>query len=140
MVSRLQAYAAGVTRAEVRAQLAARRWQALGSQSLITYTGPPTQAAREWAAVFEAGPRAFLDGASSLVAAGLAKFDVKRIRVSVPAWGSGATRTRASTSGRRGGGGPTTWRAAAAYPAAATRSQRCGEHCGRGPTPRPLSC
>jgi len=38
----------------------------------------------EWAAVFEAGPRAFLDGASSLVAGGLKKFDVEVVRVSVP--------------------------------------------------------
>ncbi len=34
--------------------------------------------------MFEAGPRAFLDGASSLRAGGLKKFDVDRIRVSVP--------------------------------------------------------
>jgi very-short-patch-repair endonuclease len=34
--------------------------------------------------VFEAGPRAFLDGASALIAAGLTKFEVDRIRVSVP--------------------------------------------------------
>jgi very-short-patch-repair endonuclease len=34
--------------------------------------------------VFEAGPRAFLDGVSSLVASGLRKFDDPTIRVSVP--------------------------------------------------------
>lgn len=84
VVSRPQLYAAGVTRAEVRANLRAGRWQALGSQSVITYTGDPTSRSREWAAVFEAGPRAFLDGASSLVAGGLRKYDVDRIRVSVP--------------------------------------------------------
>ena len=84
VLSRPQAYAAGVTRAEVRANLRARRWQALGSQSLLTYTGEPTLASRHWAAVFEAGPRAILDGASALVASGLTKFDESRIRVSVP--------------------------------------------------------
>lgn len=84
VLSRLQLYAAGVTRSEVRANVRARRWQPLGSQSILTYTGPPTPAARHWAAVFEAGPRAFLDGASALVAAGLTKFEVDRIRVSVP--------------------------------------------------------
>lgn len=84
VVSRPQLYADGVTRAEVRANLRAGRWQALGSQSLLTYTGEPSAGSREWAAVFEAGPRAFLDGASALVAAGLKKFDVDRIRVSVP--------------------------------------------------------
>jgi very-short-patch-repair endonuclease len=34
--------------------------------------------------VFQGGPRAHLDGASALIAAGLQRFDVPRIRVSVP--------------------------------------------------------
>ena len=84
VVSRLQVYALGVTRSEVRAQLRARRWRRLGSQSIALFTGEPPPVARHWAAVFEAGPRAFLDGASSLVAGGLAKYEVSRIRVSVP--------------------------------------------------------
>ena len=84
VVSRIQAYAAGVTRAEVRANVAAARWQAVGRQSLVVYGGPLTEASREWAAVFEAGPRAFLDGASSLRAGGLKKYVIERIRVSVP--------------------------------------------------------
>jgi len=84
VVSRPQLYAAGVTRAEVRANLRAGRWQAVGSQSLVTYTGELSPRSRDWAAVFEAGPRAFLDGVSSLVAGGLTKFDTDRIRVSVP--------------------------------------------------------
>lgn len=37
-----------------------------------------------WAAVFQGGPRACLDGASALVAAGLERFEVDRVRVSVP--------------------------------------------------------
>lgn len=82
--SRQQLYAAGVTRAEVRANLRAGRWQRIGRQSVATFTGEIPQAAMEWAAVFEAGPRAFLDGASSLIAGGLKKYDVDRIRVSVP--------------------------------------------------------
>ena len=84
VVSRRQAYALGLTRSELRAQLRARRWRRVGSQSIALFTGEPTQAACEWAAVFEAGPRAFLDGASSLVAGGLTRYDVARIRVSVP--------------------------------------------------------
>ena len=84
VVSRVQLYAAGVTRAEVRANIRAGRWQRWGSQSVLVFTGDPPQAARHWAAVFEAGPRAFLDGASALEAAGLTKFSVDRIRVSVP--------------------------------------------------------
>lgn len=37
-----------------------------------------------WAAVFQGGPRAQLDGASALVAAGLERFAPERVRVSVP--------------------------------------------------------
>ncbi len=47
-------------------------------------TGPLTRQQQLWAAVFEAGPRAFLDGASALEAAGLERFKTDRIRVSVP--------------------------------------------------------
>jgi very-short-patch-repair endonuclease len=87
VVSRRQVYAAGITRWEVRANLHARRWRSFGRQSLVTYTGPLTDRSREWAAVFEAGPRGFLDGASSLKAGGLRNFDVEKIRVSVPRGG-----------------------------------------------------
>jgi very-short-patch-repair endonuclease len=74
----------GVTRSQVRANVRARRWRRVGSQSISLTTGPLTRSAQEWAAVFEAGPRAFLDGVSSLVASGLRKFDDPTIRVSVP--------------------------------------------------------
>lgn len=84
VVSRRQIYAAGITRWEVRANVVARRWQTFGRQSIVTFTGPLTDQSRDWAAVFEAGPRGFLDGASSLRAGGLKAFDVERIRVSVP--------------------------------------------------------
>lgn len=84
IVSRRQVYAAGVTRWEVRAELVAGRWQRTGRQTLSLVTGPLTQPATHWVAVLEGGPRAFLDGASSLVAGGLRKFDTDVVRVSVP--------------------------------------------------------
>ncbi len=84
VLSRPQLYAAGVTRWEVVAHVRAGRWQTIGTQSVATFTGELTQAAREWAAVFEAGPRAFLDGASSLIAGGLERYEASMIRVSVP--------------------------------------------------------
>jgi very-short-patch-repair endonuclease len=84
VVSRIQVYDAGLTRAEVTANIRAGRWQTLGSQSIVTYTGPPSGEAKQWAAVFEAGPRAFLDGVSALQAAGLERFQQDTIRVSVP--------------------------------------------------------
>jgi very-short-patch-repair endonuclease len=84
VVSRRQVYAAGITRWEVRANLRARRWRTWGSQSLVVFTGPLPDQARRWAAVFEAGPRAFLDGVSALHEAGLQRFQHDVIRVSVP--------------------------------------------------------
>lgn len=84
VVSRRQVYAIGVTRGEVRAQVKARRWQRIGTQSIAIHTGPLTALARQWAAVLEAGPRAHLDGASALIASGLQNYTEARIRVSVP--------------------------------------------------------
>ena len=46
-----------------------------------------------WAAVFQGGPRAHLDGVAALVAAGLERFECDRIRVSVPR-GARVRRTR----------------------------------------------
>ena len=56
VVSRRQVYAAGLTRAEVLANVKAGRWQRLLSQSIYVHTGPVPDAAFLWAAVFEAGP------------------------------------------------------------------------------------
>lgn len=84
VVSRTQAYAAGLTRAEVRAQVKARRWQRVWSRSLCLHTGEVPVTGRQWAAVFEGGDRAMLDGAASLVASGLTHYDVETSRVSVP--------------------------------------------------------
>jgi very-short-patch-repair endonuclease len=83
-VSRVQLCAMGVPRGAVRANVRARRWRRVGSQSISVTTGPLTREAQEWAAVFEAGPRALLDGASALVASGLRSFTMSTIRVSVP--------------------------------------------------------
>lgn len=84
IVSRRQLYALGVTRAELRANLAADRWARIGRQSICVHRGPLTQRAQHWAAVFEGGPRAYLDGGSALIEAGLESFAMDRIRVSVP--------------------------------------------------------
>ena len=84
VVSRIQAYDAGLTRGQLRAQVRARRWRRVGSQSLALTTGLIPLDGLRWAAVFEAGPRAHLDGVSSLLASGLEHFTADRIRVSVP--------------------------------------------------------
>lgn len=84
MISRRQFAELGITRWQIRADIRAGRWRAVGRQSVVTHTGPLPVAARHWVAVFEAGPRAFLDGPSALLAAGLTGYDVDSIRVSVP--------------------------------------------------------
>ena len=84
IISRTQLSAVGATRAEVRAQVRARRWRRVGSQCVSMTTGGLTREAQLWAAVFEAGPRAFLDGPAALEAAGLERYHSDRIRVSVP--------------------------------------------------------
>ena len=84
VVSRRQVYAQGMTRGEVRAQVRAARWRRVGSQSLAVRTGGLSTDGQLWASVFEAGPRAFVDGASALVAAGLEHYTQATIRVSVP--------------------------------------------------------
>jgi hypothetical protein len=71
VLGRRQAYRLGVTRWQVAAQLRARRWRRTGPQTVMVTTGPVSPAARRWIAVLEVGPRAALDGISSLQVAGL---------------------------------------------------------------------
>lgn len=84
ILSRRQLYQLGLTRSEVRANVRAGRWRRVGRQCVCVHTGPLSQSARHWVAVLEAGPRAYLDGASALVEAGLQHFTATSIRVSVP--------------------------------------------------------
>ncbi len=84
MLSRRQLYAAGITRWEVRAQVRASRWQTIGDQSVALHSGEVSELGLRWAAVFQGGPRARLDGVSALIACGLKRFSEDRIRVSVP--------------------------------------------------------
>jgi very-short-patch-repair endonuclease len=84
VLSRPQLYAVGVTRWEVRGQVRARRWQLIGDQSVLLHNAQISPAGERWAAVFQGGPRACLDGGSALVAAGLERYEPARVRVSVP--------------------------------------------------------
>jgi very-short-patch-repair endonuclease len=84
VVSRQQVYALGIHRGEVRAQVRAQRWRKVGRHSLCTHRGPLLLEARHRIAVIEGGPRAFLDGGSALIAAGLKGFTMDEVRVSVP--------------------------------------------------------
>ena len=71
IVSRQQLYAAEMTRHQVRAHLAARRWRRTGRQTIAVTTGPLTERASWWVAVFEVAPGCALDGVTALLAAGL---------------------------------------------------------------------
>lgn len=84
VLARPQLYACGITRWEVRGELAARRWRCLSDQVICLHNGPLTPSGEHWAAVLQGGPRACLDGVSALHAAGLTRFEIDRIRVSVP--------------------------------------------------------
>lgn len=84
VVSRDQLRSAGTTASELEAHLRAHRWRAVHSQSIAVHTGPLPEAGERWAAVFEAGDRGCLDGASALIAGGLEHFSEDVIRVSVP--------------------------------------------------------
>ncbi len=84
MLSRPQIYALGITRSEIRGQVRAHRWQLIGDQSVCLHNSMVGDVGHQWAAVFQGGPRACLDGASALVAGGLERYVVERHRVSVP--------------------------------------------------------
>ncbi len=84
VVSRDQLRRAGITAHELAAHLRGGRWRAVHSQSVAVHTGPLAQCGHHWAAVFEAGERGCLDGASALVAGGLQHYREEVVRVSVP--------------------------------------------------------
>lgn len=84
VATRRQLYALGITRSEVRANVRALRWRRVGRQCICVHRGPLDASARRWVAVLEAGPRAYLDGVSALLEAGLEHFTAGSIRVSVP--------------------------------------------------------
>jgi hypothetical protein len=68
----------------VRHEVRAGRWQLIGDQSVCTHNGDIGETGHLWGAVFQGGPRACLDGEAALVAAGLERYTLERIRVSVP--------------------------------------------------------
>ena len=93
VLSRPQVYALGITRYEVRGEVRAHRWQLVGDQSVCLHNSVISDVGHQWAAVFQGGPRAHLDGASALIAGGLERYTVERHRVSVPR-GARVRRTR----------------------------------------------
>lgn len=84
VVSRAQIYDLGITRGEVRAHVRAGRWRRVWSRVIAVHTGELSRDGWHWAAVFEGGSRAMLDGNTALEAAGLTRFSSDVLRVSVP--------------------------------------------------------
>ncbi|KNX37865.1 hypothetical protein [Luteipulveratus halotolerans] len=82
-LSRAQLRARGVTRYDVREEVAAGRWSVRGHQTVFI---PPVEQelADRWSAVFEVGAGARLDGVTALLQAGLKGWSQEVIDVSVP--------------------------------------------------------
>lgn len=93
VASRRQLYACGLTRWEVDGEIRSRRWRRISDQAVALHNSVLSEVGHQWAAVLQGGPRAALDGASSLVAGGLQRFTAPRVRVSVPR-GARVRRTR----------------------------------------------
>lgn len=74
----------GVPRWLVKAELRAGRWQRTGRQTVVTHNGPLDASAFRTVAVSEAGPRAALDGVSSLQHHGVDALTDELIHVIVP--------------------------------------------------------
>lgn len=79
---RRQLYGTGISRAELRAELAAGRWVRLGQQSI--QVGPAGLHSGMWRAIFEVGASAAVDGVSALIAVGLTGFTEDVVHISVP--------------------------------------------------------
>jgi very-short-patch-repair endonuclease len=84
VLSRPQLYRVGITRWEIAGQVRGGRWRLIGDQSVQLHHGELSVRGEMWAAVFQGGPRACLDGGSALVVAGLERYTLDRVRVSVP--------------------------------------------------------
>lgn len=84
VVTREQLADGGLDWDRVRNEVAARRWQLAGSQTVVLHNGPLTQLQSLWVACIETGPRAILDGLTAVTAAGLTGYESEAIHVSVP--------------------------------------------------------
>lgn len=84
VVSRKDLYRLGVTRWEIRCHIRAGRWRSITDQAIALHNSRLSQEAHFWAAVIHSGPSGLLDGEASLVASGLERYEIDKVRVSVP--------------------------------------------------------
>lgn len=84
VVNRADLLEAGVGRNEIKTELARGVWHRAGTHTLSIDGTEPQGAGSLWRALWESGPRAVLDGASALVAAGLTDWATGVADVTVP--------------------------------------------------------
>jgi hypothetical protein len=99
--------AAGVTRADVRSEVAAGRWTTAGRHTVVIGTGTPVGEGLWWQALWESGAGSALDGVAALLAAGMTGFATDTIDVAVPK-GNRCHQVGGVTLHRRREIGPTT--------------------------------
>ena len=83
VASRALLRAVGISRDDVRAEVSAGRWRLHSPEVVVLTPDPVTGRALWWAALWETGCAAVLDGATSLQASGLTGFDSDAVHVSV---------------------------------------------------------
>jgi hypothetical protein len=76
--------AAGVSKEDVRGEVAAGRWHRLGHHTVGVGTSVLTPRARWWQAIWESGGGAVLDGVAALQASGMSHFTQDVIDVAIP--------------------------------------------------------
>lgn len=81
VVSRAQLTTVGIDRFDVRNEVAAGRWRAIGRHTVVI--GEVTESGRLWTALFETGGDPALDGASGLNGLGMTGYRLRTIDVSV---------------------------------------------------------
>ncbi len=84
VLTRQQAYAAGLTKAQVEARVRGGRWQRLTGRVFATFTGPPPRAAVLWAALLRAGRGAVLSHETAAELQGLTDGPAAAIHLIVP--------------------------------------------------------
>ena len=85
MITRRQAFEAGLTRTAISARVGSGHWQRVHPGVFATFIGPPCRAAPLWAAVLRAGPGATLSHQTAAELHGLTRTAARLIHVTVPA-------------------------------------------------------
>jgi hypothetical protein len=83
LATRSQLLAGGVSEDFIRAQLGARRWQALNDAAIATHNCPLTPPQQQWAAVLSAPPPIALCGLTAMACHGIVGFETPAVHIVV---------------------------------------------------------